>query len=215
MERHYARIIMQAVVVEMLWNGSGIPFCLCSGSFIWVPVVARWWSAMVCSLDLKSLCLELSHTVEGSYSCGRYSTQSSYGGYSRDSGDGGSGRGCSGTRGGGHDGERYTDGGSYDGYSGDGGYSYGSTGSCSSFERGSYGGTERLYLREVYDGTAYADMLKRSIIINKYMTEQKMTFARSFKFTCNDNYNISNYPLPVSVQCKDRYEPLLCYKNIC
>ncbi len=149
-------IIMQAVVVEMLWNGSGIFFCLCCCSFIWVPVVAGWCSVVVYSLDLKSLCFEISYTVEGSYSGGRYSGQSSYGGYSRDSGEGGSGLGYSGTGGGGHGGERYTDGGSYDGYSGVGAYSYERTGSCI------------VVMREVHM------MELESCMIDKYMMEQHM-----------------------------------------
>ncbi len=74
MEMHYVIIIMQAMVVEMLWNDYGIVFCLCCCNFIWAPVVLSWW-IMVHSLCLKSVCLETlwiykGNTVEELYSRG-------------------------------------------------------------------------------------------------------------------------------------------------
>ncbi len=68
---HYVMIIMQAMVVEMLWNDNGMFFCSCCCSFIWVPVVVSWW-VMAGSLCSKSVCLETlwiyqENTVEGLY----------------------------------------------------------------------------------------------------------------------------------------------------
>ncbi len=127
------------MVMKMLRNGYGMIMwsCYCS---LWVPVVVRWW-VLVCCLYLKSLCLETSYTVEGSYSGGGHGGQSSYGGYSGDSGEADRVVGYSGVL----DGGRYTDGGLYGGYSGGDRYSYGSTGHsgdlCKGYERCSYGGS--------------------------------------------------------------------------
>ncbi len=173
MKMHYAMIIMQAMVVEMLRIGYGMVFWSCCCSFIWVSVVVGWW-LIVYSLYLKSLCLWTSYTVDGSYSGRGYSDQSLSGGYSGDSSEGGSGRGYSVSGGGVDGGERYTDGGSHDGCSKDDGYvgySYASighrrsAGSWCSYERSSYGGSGSLYDRETYGEKAF--------IIKKYMTHKK------------------------------------------
>ncbi len=176
---HYLMITMQAMVMEMLWNNYAMIIWTCCCCFIWLPVVVGW-SVMVCSLYLKSLCLEISYTVEGSYSGGGYTGQSSYGGYSRDSAEGGSGRGYSGS-GGGYGGERYTDDDSYGGYSVDDGYTHKEALVIVLIQVMIEVHMEEVegYMMDKY--MVKEHMLNGIINVKTYMTQQKMTFARSFK----------------------------------
>ncbi len=93
----------------------------------------------------------------------------------------------------------YTDEASYSGtgYSGDtseGGSGRGYTGSG-----GGVHGGERYSDGGSYDGYSGDDREAYGEYKGVY-DRQKMTFARFFKFTCNFNDNISNYPLPIFFQ---------------
>ncbi len=59
MEMHYSTIIMQAMVMEMLWNGYVIFFWLCCCSCIWVAVFLRWWVKSYSLRHFLSLCMEI------------------------------------------------------------------------------------------------------------------------------------------------------------
>ncbi len=108
-EMHYSTIIMQAMVVEMLWNIYVIIFSLCCCGLISIAVVLAWWVMSYSLGYFQPLCMEISWMYKEITGKESYTRE----GYSKGS-DGGYG-------GVGHSGGAYTGGDSLDigGYTSD------------------------------------------------------------------------------------------------